>query len=134
MHSLIFVKLWENRLCHVILLKNYCFLFNLASSFCKIVFKALIDLNQLYQSLFKHHGWKLKTDNDNLKFWKFESFYWNFHSLLCKLFSELPAILKRLFLTFQDFLRGTDRKFSTEHKLQQKLQLDWYVCKNAIQK
>ena len=43
--------------------------------------------------------------------------YENYPSRLFKLFYELPATLKCLFLTLQGFLKDQDRKFKTEGNL-----------------
>ena len=84
------------------------------------------SLFKYYGWLLKHFGWKLWTENEILKFQNFEISIWNYQSLVFKLFFELLATMKCLFLTLQDFLKEKDSKVKSERKLWQKLLLQ--VC------
>ena len=68
----------------------------------------------------------IKTENEILKFQNFEISLWNYQSLVFKIFFELLATMKCLFLTLQDFLKEKDSKVKSERKLWQKLLLQ--VC------
>ena len=52
--------------------------------------------------------------------------FWNYHSLLFKLFYKLSATLKCLFLTSQDFLQSKNMTFRSEGKLKQATA--WLTC------